>query len=50
VSFILNAGPADLGGDLRAGDQLISVSSKKIYCVIILFFTVVSMQMNVLKC
>jgi len=28
VSFILNGGPADLSGDLRAGDQLISVSSK----------------------
>lgn len=26
VSFILDGGPADLSGDLRAGDQLISVS------------------------
>jgi len=31
VSFILSGGPADLSGDLRAGDQLFSVRSKKIY-------------------
>ena len=28
VSFILSGGPADLDGGLRAGDQLISVSSR----------------------
>jgi len=28
VSFILNGGPADVCGDLRVGDQLISVSNK----------------------
>ena len=27
VSFILSGGPADLSGELRAGDQLISVSN-----------------------
>jgi len=31
VSFILDGGPADLSGDMRAGDQLISVSTTKSY-------------------
>jgi len=26
VSFILSGGPADIGGELRRGDQLLSVS------------------------
>ena len=31
VSFILDGGPADLSSDLKAGDQLISVSSKTVF-------------------
>jgi len=31
VSFILIGGPADLSSDLKAGDQLISVSIEKIF-------------------
>lgn len=37
VSFILDGGPADQSSDLKAGDQLISVSSKmvflKLFCI-----------------
>jgi len=29
VSFILSGGPADVGGELRRGDQLLSVRLKR---------------------
>lgn len=32
VSFILAGGPADLSGELRRGDQLVSVSYLPLFC------------------
>ncbi len=44
VSFILAGGPADLGGELRKGDQLISVSQASLFLSLCLSNTCIKCQ------